>query len=163
MKGNRDPGHHPHSPGAREGIPKLPFAPVSDGGTLTSPVDTIKGEVKFAWLELEGGWVGGRGGDFPSQSLSFLEQSLAPTLIPEDLWSRRQDRVPRLPGWSKALPQRTCGAEGKTECHAFIPAGPWDGLLASTRWVQGWTLRYKVSPGSGVLGKSQSSMKGPGV
>lgn len=55
MKGNRDPGHHPHSPGAREGIPKLPFAPVSDGGTLTSPVDTIKGEVKFAWLELEGG------------------------------------------------------------------------------------------------------------
>lgn len=49
--------------------------------------------------------MGGRGGDFPSQSLSFLEQSLAPTLIPEDLWSRRQDRVPRLHpcrylGWS---------------------------------------------------------------
>lgn len=139
MKGNRDPGHHPHSPGAREGIPKLPFAPVSDGGTLTSPVDTIKGEVKFAWLELEGGWVG-------EGATSPLNHCLS---------------------WSKALPpplsQRTCGAGGKTECHAFIPAGTWDGLLASTRWVQGWTLRYKVSPGSGVLGKSQSSTKGPGV
>lgn len=76
---------------------------VSDGGTLTSPVDIIKGEIKFVRLALGGGWVG-RGGDLPSQSLSFLEQSLARTLTPEDLWSRRHGRVPRLRGWSKALP-----------------------------------------------------------
>ena len=28
---------------------------VSDGGALTSPVDIIKGEIKFAWLALGGG------------------------------------------------------------------------------------------------------------
>lgn len=32
----------------------------------------------------------------PSQSLSFLEQSLVPTLGPEDLWSRRHNPAPRL-------------------------------------------------------------------
>lgn len=79
---------------------------VSDGGALTSPVDIIKGEIKFAWLALGGGWVG-EGETCP------LNHCLS---------------------WSKALPpplpQRTCGAGGKTECHAFgvgpkpCPRGP---------------------------------------
>ena len=71
--------------------------------------------------------------------------------------------MPRLRGWTKALPQGPCGAGGTTQRHAVIPAGPWDGLLHRTRWVQGWPLRCRVSPGLGVSGKSQSSTKAPGV
>lgn len=86
--------------------------------------------------------------------------------------------------WSRALPpplsQRTCGAEarpsttpsgleqflpqrtwveqgGKTECHGLHPCRSWDGPPGQHLLGAGLTLRYKVSPGSGVLGKSQSS------
>lgn len=54
------------------------------GDSLTSPVDTIKGEVRFAWL--------GCRGDSTSHPLPFLEQSLAD---------------PRAAVEREALPQRT--------------------------------------------------------
>lgn len=151
MRANRDPDWTVRTflvithtaPGAPKGIPTCPLhqqeVSVRDEGTLTSPVDTIKGEVKFAWLELGLGWVG-EGATCPLNHCLSWSKALSPPLV-----------------------QRTCGAGGTTQHHAFIPTGAQDGLLASTRWVQGWTLRCKVSPGSGVLGKSQSSTKGPGV
>lgn len=102
---------------------------MSDGGTLTSPMDTIKGEVKFAWLELGLGWVG-EGVNCPLNHCLSWSKALSPPLA-----------------------QRSCGAGGTTQHHPFIPTGPWDGLLASTRWVQGWTPKVQGKPWFGSPGE----------
>lgn len=135
---------------------------VSDGGTLTSPVDIIKGEIKFVRLALGGGWVG-EGETCPLNHCLFWSKALPAPLPQRTCGAGGTAECHAFGVGAKPCPQGTCGAGGMTQCHAFIPAGPWDGLQARTHWVQGWTLRCKVSPGSGVLGKLQSSTKEPRV
>ena len=103
----------PRTPFCRKVSPNCPLCQrpsVSDGGSLTSPVDTIKGEVRFAWL--------GCRGDSTSHPLSFLEQSLA-SPIP--------------------CPQSNCGARGvNPSTHAFSLQALRMDLLAGTCWMLGW-------------------------
>lgn len=72
--------------------------------------------------------MGGRGGDLPSQSLSLLEQSLVPTLGPEELWSRWHNPAPRLHphrslGWSPGQHSLGAGLDPK------VQGKPWFGSL----------------------------------
>ena len=77
----------------------------------------------------------------PSQSLSFLEQSLVPTLGPEELWSRRHNPAPRLHphrslGWSPGQHSLGAGLDPN------VQGKPWFGSLGevSELYKRAWDL-----------------------